>query len=369
MSCRNVHSPKIIIICLVIFCKEIATQEIGGADNLNFEKYPNYGTDWIYFPDGNGDLQVLSLTNELDLKGHHLLKDGANTANRIFGSTNVDKDVTFTLYTINNNETGQRVFPNKDSISKSGFEPSKPTKFCTHGWLSSGKSETCLGIKNEYLIKSDYNIFVVDWSPIASSYNYFTPMSNTKNIGQYFANFLDKLIQFGAQTRDIHLIGHSLGAHISAFAGEAVKAGTICRVTGLDPAQPGFNQGILPGGKLSKNSANFVDVIHTCGGALGLSEKLGHADFYPNGGSFSQPGCGDMNGVMQGCSHGRAWQYFKESINGQPFMARNCPSYNAFLADKCPDDFTLMGDGANHTASGNYYLQTASRSPYARLST
>lgn len=61
---------------------------------------------------------------------------------------------------------------------------------------------------------------------------------------------------------------------------------------GLDPAFPGFDL-LTPitGGRLSKGDADFVDVIHTCGGALGLLDPVGDADFYPNGGTPMQPGC------------------------------------------------------------------------------
>lgn len=61
-------------------------------------------------------------------------------------------------------------------------------------------------------------------------------------------------------------------------------------ITGLDPAYPTFNS--RPKSmKLDKGDAEFVDVIHSCGGYLGYAEPLGHVDFYPNGGSFFQPGC------------------------------------------------------------------------------
>jgi len=64
----------------------------------------------------------------------------------------------------------------------------------------------------------------------------------------------------------------------------------------MDPALPLFSFD-NPGGRLDKGDASYVDVIHTCGGWLGFERGLGHADFYPNGGSFTQPGCGsDITG-------------------------------------------------------------------------
>lgn len=51
---------------------------------------------------------------------------------------------------------------------------------------------------------------------------------------------------------------------------------------------------------LDTSDAEFVDVIHTAGGTAGFYDALGHADFYPNGGTSVQPGCLD-SGVVASC--------------------------------------------------------------------
>ena len=58
---------------------------------------------------------------------------------------------------------------------------------------------------------------------------------------------------------------------------------------GLDPAGPLFLGRDWSVG-LNPSCADLVDVIHTDGTGLGTFEKLGHIDFYPNGG-YLQPGC------------------------------------------------------------------------------
>lgn len=90
----------------------------------------------------------------------------------------------------------------------------------------------------------------------------------------------------------VHILGHSLGAHIAGFAG-AKLSGKIGRITGMDPAGPGFERPRFkePKDRLDASDAVFVDVIHTCGGTIGFSKSIGHADFFPNGGTFRQPGC------------------------------------------------------------------------------
>lgn len=61
------------------------------------------------------------------------------------------------------------------------------------------------------------------------------------------------------------------------------------RITGLDPAGVLFspNSTVF----LTKEDAEFVDVIHTDAGVYGTSEALASVDFYPNGGDRVQSGC------------------------------------------------------------------------------
>lgn len=72
----------------------------------------------------------------------------------------------------------------------------------------------------------------------------------------------------------------------------------MCNVVlGLDPARPFFE---VPetSEKLDSTDANFVDVIHTCAGLLGVFNGVGHADYYPNDGIAPQPGCQGLQGYM-----------------------------------------------------------------------
>lgn len=66
--------------------------------------------------------------------------------------------------------------------------------------------------------------------------------------------------------------------------------GKVARISGLDPAMPWFLT-VTTDDRLDPSDAEFVDVIHTCGGVLGLILTLGTVDFYPNGGTIFQPGC------------------------------------------------------------------------------
>lgn len=93
--------------------------------------------------------------------------------------------------------------------------------------------------------------------------------------------------------KNVHIIGHSLGAHVAGFAGKYLS-GKIGRITALDPAGPMFEKSKEDDNcdhRLDKNDAKFVDVIHTCIELTGFHSPIGHVDVYPNGGVCGQPGC------------------------------------------------------------------------------
>lgn len=121
---------------------------------------------------------------------------------------------------------------------------------------------------------------------------------------------------------------------------------TLGRITGLDPAEPHFANSGRPV-RLGPTAAKYVDVIHTDAngfihGGLGIIERVGHVDFYPNGGT-DQPGCD--KGMVQyisaehgsfvqglrkflGCNHVRSYEFFTESINTKcEYKAITCSNY------------------------------------------
>ena len=75
-------------------------------------------------------------------------------------------------------------------------------------------------------------------------------------------------------------------------------ASFIVNFEGLDPAKPGFENLSIHMTGLNPNDAQFVDIIHTAAGIVGYSSELGHVDFYPNGGTAPQPGCGSLFPIL-----------------------------------------------------------------------
>ncbi|XP_038073630.1 pancreatic lipase-related protein 2-like [Patiria miniata] len=268
------------------------------------------------------------------------------------------------------------------SVEYSTFSPRRRTVFIIHGFTEKGsRAEWMKEMKDTLLEAENLNVFLVDWA--SGSRNLYTQsVQNTRVVGRVIAKFIQFLnTETGASFDQIHLIGHSLGAHISGYAG-AYQPG-IARITGLDPAGPNFRDND-PACRLDPTDAIFVDNIHSDGETLlelgmGLQQPLGDVDFYPNGGK-EQPGCpktvsdklDDTESELK-CSHFRAVYYFTESIQTTQcqFASYPCSSWDEFLNGQCSDCGALgcpsMGYRADSTlARGKFYLQTASQEPYCQ---
>lgn len=211
-----------------------------------------------------------------------------------FKSTEVDRSkVTFRLWT---SPKQQEYIPLvSGSIQNiTGIKIDRPIKVIIHGYLSSANKPWVRSITNTYLKSSEVNVIEVDWSEPAKSVLYPNAADATKSVGKYLSEVIFELHEiFEIPFTSFHLIGHSLGAHISGFAGKRIQsqgAEGLGRITGLDPAGPLFTNA-KPEDRLTKNDANFVDVIHTDGTKFGYFDPLGTIDFYPNGGTAFQPGC------------------------------------------------------------------------------
>ncbi|KAL5016127.1 hypothetical protein ScPMuIL_005716 [Solemya velum] len=300
-------------------------------------------------------------------------------------------DVRFRFYNRNNRNTSTLLdVDNGGTITASGFDPQKKTKFVIHGFIDGGQSLWMLRMKDELLIHGDYNVILVDWGK-GSKLPYTQATANTRVVGALTAKLI-KQLQTALRLRpeDVHLIGHSLGAHICGYAGERVQS--LGRITGMDPAEPYF-QYTDRTVRLDPTDALFVDVIHTNGESMlnlgyGMLQPCGHVDYFPNGGQV-QPGCssGQINDLDQGlyegmkwvvaCNHLRSYDYFTESINSAcPFAGYKCETYDRMKAGACvPCSGSSCGYMGMHadrvkppsgTSLVKYYLLTGDARPYCK---
>ncbi|XP_011898725.1 PREDICTED: LOW QUALITY PROTEIN: pancreatic triacylglycerol lipase [Cercocebus atys] len=264
-----------------------------------------------------------------------------------------DVNTRFLLYTNENPNNFQELVADSSTISNSNFKTNRKTRFIIHGFIDKGEENWLANIcKNLFQVES-VNCICVDWKG-GSRTGYTQASQNIRIVGAEVAYFVEVLKSaFGYSPSNVHIIGHSLGAHAAGEAGRRTN-GTVGRITGLDPAEPCF-QGTPELVRLDPSDAQFVDVIHTDGAPIvpnlgfGMSQVVGHLDFFPNGG-VEMPGCQknilsqivDIDGIWQGtrdfaaCNHLRSYKYYADSIvNPDGFAGFPCASYNVFTANKC----------------------------------
>lgn len=268
-------------------------------------------------------------------------------------------DTTFCLYTRYNPDTCQILnYTDKNSIYRSFLIPFHKTYFIAHGFLETGERPWMKNMTQSLLRKEDVNVIIIDWGK-GSMPPYTQAVANIRPVGRIAAMLIYALrVVAGINTENIHLIGHSLGAHLTGYIGNTLQdrfGYKIGRITALDPAQPHFSA-TNPVVRLDTTDALFVDAIHTDArpfmiGGLGYEEPIAHYDFYPNSGA-NQPGCNkgmmgfiknENQSAFQGvkrflaCDHVRSHEYFLESINsaGCQFLGVECDSWEKFMSGGC----------------------------------
>ncbi|KAF9420722.1 hypothetical protein HW555_003070 [Spodoptera exigua] len=230
-----------------------------------------------------------------------------------------------------------------------------------HGFMESSDGWMVNALAPELLKKSVYKVFALDGRKIINL-EYFSSSTNARFMGEMLGSFLSDVIKNGEDPSKIYIIGHSLGSHIAGIAGKKVYEVTgkrISRITALDPAGPCFSN-ITDSGRLARTDAEYVDVIHSNAGILGLKAPVGHKDFYPNGGVI-QPGC-----YLSICDHSRAWELFAESIaSPKHFPARKCENWTMFGEGRCSkNEISYMGLESDSSSPGVYFLTTKNSAPF-----
>ncbi|RWS22762.1 pancreatic lipase-related protein 2-like protein [Leptotrombidium deliense] len=116
-----------------------------------------------------------------------------------------------------------------------------------HGYASKYSPDSWLSDMKDVILRKgsdEYVVTIVDWSAGAHYQNYQMARANTRVVASIISAFLIQLnILHSMQYEDIHLIGHSLGAHICGYTAKNITKVTgrkIGWVTGLDPAGPCF---------------------------------------------------------------------------------------------------------------------------------
>ncbi|KAJ6636989.1 Inactive pancreatic lipase-related protein 1 [Pseudolycoriella hygida] len=237
---------------------------------------------------------------------------------------------------------------------------------CSHVWIYE--------MRTALMAVEDCVVICVDWENGANLPNYVRAAANTRLIGKQLAILIQNLQKYkGLELSRVHIIGFSLGAHVSGFAGAELPG--LSRITGLDPAGPLF-ESQHPKARLDSTDANFIDVIHSNGenlilGGLGSWQPMGDVDFYPNGGRV-QHGCSNLfvgavtdfiwspAAAVEGrslCNHRRAYKFFIDSVAPRClFPSFPCESYDDFLKGHCfPCDKAQEASSESKCGNMGYY--------------
>ncbi|KAJ2938931.1 hypothetical protein O0L34_g17742 [Tuta absoluta] len=241
------------------------------------------------------------------------------------------------------------------------FNPNQTLYIFAHGFIDDPTSSTFGHVRKALFSKGKSNVIALDGSKFIN-WLYLRSTTYVRFMGERLGEVLASMVDNGVDPADVHIIGHSLGAHIAGFAGKTFTRLTgkhVGRISGLDPAGPCYGR-IDEDLRLHKSDAGYVDAMHTDGEVLGLLEPVGHVDYYPNQG-VQQPGC-----LMTTCSHSRAWLLFTESvINEKAFPAVKCDSWKDFTTGSCENEISYMGFPSELGTTGKFYLQTDGEEPFS----
>lgn len=96
-------------------------------------------------------------------------------------------------------------------------------KVLSHGWISDADTSWYAPTKNNYLAehsRSNTTIIAVDWSRHATGL-YSSAVNSIPDVGRIVGLMVLELSDtHNIPLSNFHLIGHSLGAHLSGFSGE-----------------------------------------------------------------------------------------------------------------------------------------------------
>lgn len=268
------------------------------------------------------------------------------------------------------------------------------------GFLSDDYVPWIAKAKRSWLELEDVNILHVTWSE-SNRYFYSTAVADTPLVARQITIFLYYLAAINEVyfrdpnfAKNIHFVGHSLGAHIGGFVGQDF-GGLMGRITGLDPAGPSYDT-FARTHRLDKTDALLVDVIHTNAGRMkyanalasmsakvadkiikrlpgfssvsqniaqeytgegdtawfGIDQQVGHIDYYANDGRV-QPGC---EGLVHVCDHNRATDIFNailrheiDLMKSDQFTKQKHRRYSRLLSFNSID-FNSFTSGANFEA-------------------
>ncbi|XP_013193869.2 lipase member H-B-like [Amyelois transitella] len=244
----------------------------------------------------------------------------------------------------------------------------RKTMLIALGYLDSTNFPISSMLANEYEGKG-YNVILVDNQRFATVH-YYLAARLMRPVGKHVAEILAKLTRQGLDPSKLELTGFSLGCHTVSYIAKNFKqitGKTITKITALEPSGPCFRH-LPPNDRLDHTDAEFVEVIHTNIDGFGMAVKMGHVDFYVNGGEF-QPTDLLTLPCAATCSHFRVLPIWVSALNNpKSFIAIKCQSIQQARDSNCYNntklETNLLGPNVNKSNHGVFYLATSLDYPY-----
>ncbi|CAH2057002.1 unnamed protein product, partial [Iphiclides podalirius] len=244
----------------------------------------------------------------------------------------------------------------------------KKTMLYAGGFFDSASFPFSQSIGSAYS-KRGYNVLMTETFHFLT-HIYPKSVRLSRVLGEKIGEFLVSLTEHGLRAENLELVGISIGAHIAGYASKYFFAATgkkPARITGLDPAGPCY-RALPPNSRLQASDAERVDILHTNIDGFGIAERLGHVDFYVNGGEF-QPSDIPFIPCLILCSHFRSAFYLWQAIeHPKKFIGVRCDSIQDARFAKCFNntETNYVGLETRFDRPGIFYLPTHNEFPYYR---
>lgn len=189
-------------------------------------------------------------------------------------------------------------------------------------------------------------------------------------VGKHAAEILVQLTQAGLDPNKLELFGFSLGGQTVSFIAKNYQRMTgrnISTITSLEPSGPCFRK-LSASERLDASDADFVQVIHTNIDGFGMATRMGHVDFYINGGEY-QPSDLSLYPCTVTCSHFRSIPLWQAALrNPGKFIGLKCDSVQQARDFDCYENkqqqINVMGLDVDKTKHGIYFVSTNKEYPY-----
>lgn len=130
-------------------------------------------------------------------------------------------------------------------LNHPNYDHDLPTVLYGFGFTESYQSKSTQMIVSSYIERGGHNILVIEWSNYSAGNYLFEAIPNVHKVGDVVGKTLWSMKKSGFKLENLHLVGHSLGAHLFGAAGRSVFQSSkwsfkMKRITALDPAGPFF---------------------------------------------------------------------------------------------------------------------------------